>query len=60
MKKIITIDVGNMSQNETDDYMEKVMCRYKNIPYIKKSKIKKWLYDILDTLGIAGSFGGFN
>jgi hypothetical protein len=26
----------------------------------KRKRFKKWLYNICDTLGIAGSFGGFN
>ena len=59
MKRIITIDVGNIPPNEVDDYMEEMICRYKNVSYVKKPKIKKWLYDFFDTLGIAGSFGGF-
>ena len=58
--KILTIDVGNMSPNEVDDYIEEMLCRRNNIPYVKKSKVKKWIYDLFDVLGIAGSFGGFN
>ena len=56
MKKIITIDVGNIPPNEVENYMEEMMRHYKGIPYIKKSKIKRWLYDVLDTIGIAGSW----
>ena len=57
MKKIITIDVGNIPPNEVDDYMEEMICRYNNVPYVKKKKNKRWIYNLFDTLGIAGSFG---
>lgn len=57
MKKVITIDVGNIPPNEVDDYMEEMICRYKNVPHVKKNKSKRWIYNLFDTLGIAGSFG---
>ena len=58
MKQVITIDIGNIPPNKVDDYMEEMICRYNNIPYVKKSKTKRWIYNLFDTLGIAGSFGG--
>lgn len=56
-RRVEYIDVGNMSPNEVDDYMEEMLCRYNNKPYVKKSKVRRWMYDLCDTLGIAGGFG---
>ena len=54
MKKIITIDVGNIPPHEVDDYMEEIICRQRGIPYVKKkkSKFKRWMRDLFETLGI--------
>lgn len=58
--KVYFIDVGNILPNKVDDYMEEMICYYNNLPYVKKqNKIKKWIYNLFDTLGIAGSLGGF-
>lgn len=47
---------------EVDDYMKEMICSYKNISHVKKSKtktkIKRWIYDLFDTLGIASGFSG--
>ena len=57
MKNIKYIDIGNMSPHEVDVYMDKILFNYKNIPYKRTSKIKKWIYNLVDTIGIAGSWG---
>ena len=46
MKEIITIDVGNMSSNEVDRYMEKYICEIRGVSYVKPTlwtRIKNWL-----------------
>jgi hypothetical protein len=65
-KRIITVDVGNMSPKEVDEYMENVIRKLKGFDLVVKEektkwqRFKTWLYNIFDTLGLAGSFGGFN
>lgn len=53
-KKIITIDVSNMSPSEVDDFMDSMMCKYKNAPYVPKSKLNRKITYIMDVLGIWG------
>lgn len=60
MQRIITIDIGNVPPSEVEDFMEEVKCHYNNIPYVKKSKTKRWIYNLFDTLGCAGSFGAWS
>lgn len=57
-KTIITIDVGNIPPEDVYEYVEKLMCHYRKVPYIPKSKFKRWIQSILDTISIMGSFGG--
>lgn len=64
-KQIITINVGNIPPKEVDEYMENVIRKLKGLdPVVKEEKtewqrFKSWLYNVFDTLGWAGSFGGF-
>jgi hypothetical protein len=51
MRIIKTIDVGNMPIHEVEDLMEETICRMKNIPYVKKSKFKRFIHNLIDTLG---------
>lgn len=52
-RKILYVDVGAMSSKEAKEYMSKlVKNKYGNN---RKSRLK----DIVEVVGIAGSFGGF-
>lgn len=60
-RQVITIDVGNIPPKEVDRFMEEWTRKLYSLgpKKTKWQRFKSWLYDVLDTFGLAGSFGGF-
>ena len=56
-RQIFTIDVSNIPSNQVSSYVDEMIYHYNGIPYIKKSRSKTLMYDLINTIGIAGSFG---
>jgi hypothetical protein len=60
-RKIIRIDVGNIPIKEVEEFMDSWTRKVYNLGprKTKWQRFKSWLYNVCDTIGIAGSFGGF-
>lgn len=61
-RKVYYIDVGNIPLKEVERIMEGWIGKLYNMgpKKTKWQRFKSWLYNVLDTFGWAGSFGGFN
>jgi polyhydroxyalkanoate synthesis regulator phasin len=57
-RNVYKIDCGNMSTEEARQYVNDMMCFYRN-KYGMKPKKETWWGKFLEIFGIAGSFGGF-